>query len=191
MIDQSAKVFDYLKALSDKWTKPSQDIELISDEFDREYMRQYVQNPPPGRALGKPKAPRYIKQWGLRTLWCYWIDKHLDLIEQVQSAWHGVAKSKMESIKSTAATKFASQTTMTGDAAVDRTLRGAGLTHFAKQNQFSYTSLVTTPICHDKESIWLSAGNAEPTFSKDTGYTQEDYTRDERKQAMGFVGEQQ
>ncbi|KAJ6013126.1 hypothetical protein N7499_012267 [Penicillium canescens] len=60
-IMMSATVFDYIRTLSDKWTKPSQDIELISDEFDHEYSRQYVNSPPSGKALEKPKAPRDIK----------------------------------------------------------------------------------------------------------------------------------
>ncbi|KAJ6009019.1 hypothetical protein N7522_004035 [Penicillium canescens] len=95
-IMMSATVFDYIRTLSDKWTKPSQDIELIFDEFDHEYTRQYVNSPPSGKALEKPKAPRDIKHWGLRTLWAYWIDRHLDQIEKVQSGWHKVAKTRME-----------------------------------------------------------------------------------------------
>lgn len=35
----TATVWNYLQEFSDKWTKPSQNIELISDEFDHEYTR--------------------------------------------------------------------------------------------------------------------------------------------------------
>jgi hypothetical protein len=121
-IMMSATVFDYIRTLSDKWTNPSQDIELISDEFDHEYTRQYVNSPPSGKALEKPKAPRDIKHWGLRTLWAYWIDRHLDQIEKVQSGWHQVAKTRMEGKgqNSPDAKKFASQTMTTGDAAVGK-----------------------------------------------------------------------
>lgn len=114
----SATVFYYLRTVSDKWTKPSQDIELISDEFDKEYTRQYTTTKPQGRQLGKPKAPRDIKHWGLRTLWAYWIDKHLDAIETVQKEWHKVAKGYMDNLKSAAAKQFSSQTMTTGAAAV-------------------------------------------------------------------------
>ncbi|KAJ5326544.1 hypothetical protein MYU51_014673 [Penicillium brevicompactum] len=118
----SATVFDYIRTLSDKWTKPSQDIELISDEFDHEYTRQYVNNKPSGKAIEKPKAPRDIKHWGLRTLWAYWIDRHLNEIEKVQSGWHQVAKTRMEGKgqNNADAKKFASQTMTSGDAAVGK-----------------------------------------------------------------------
>jgi hypothetical protein len=116
----SATVFDYLRDLSDKWTKPSQNVELISDEFDTQYTRKYVNTKPKGKALKMPKAPRDVKHWGLRTLWAYWIDRHLDKVEQVQADWHKTAKTKMENlgVKDANAKKFAAQTMMTGDAAV-------------------------------------------------------------------------
>lgn len=116
----SATVFDYLRDLSDKWTKPSQNVELISDEFDTQYTRQYVNTKPAGEALKMPKAPRDVKHWGLRTLRAYWIDRHLDKVEQVQADWHKTAKTKMENlgVKDANAKKFAARTMMTGDAAV-------------------------------------------------------------------------
>ncbi|KAJ5598379.1 hypothetical protein N7537_008463 [Penicillium hordei] len=123
----SATVFDYLRELSDKWTKPSQNIELISDEFDHEYTRQYnAQNQPKGKPLKKDDTPRGLKHWGLRTLWAYWIDNHLAKIEQIQSDWHKTAKDRMSTMKDAqgkiddVAKKFADITMTTGDATVEK-----------------------------------------------------------------------
>lgn len=111
-------MFDYIRLLKDKWTKPGQDIELISDEFDRQYTVQYYKNPPPGIALDKPKTPQGVKHWGLRTLWCYWIDRHLDLVEKVQTAWYTSVKSEMDGRPEQAAKDFVQKTMTNGDAAV-------------------------------------------------------------------------
>lgn len=92
--------------------KPSQDIELISDEFDRQYTEQYHSSPPAGKALGKPDAPRGVKHCG--------IDRHLALVEQVQSAWHTSAKSQAQGYNTQAATDFAGQTMTSGAAAVSK-----------------------------------------------------------------------
>ena len=124
----STTVFDYLRTLSDKWTKPGQNIEMISGEFDLQYTLQYnTQNKPKGKALKKPDTPRGVKNWGLRTLWAYWIDNHLAKVEQIQSTWHKTAKTSMSAIKDPndrtkvdeVAKKFADNTMMTGDAKVD------------------------------------------------------------------------
>lgn len=93
---------------------------MISDEFDRQYTEQYYNSPPPGKALGKPDAPRGIKHWGLRTLWCFWIDRHLALVEQVQGAFHTSAKSKIQEYKSQDAKDFVGQTMTSGAAAVSK-----------------------------------------------------------------------
>ncbi|KAJ5294894.1 hypothetical protein N7508_009715 [Penicillium antarcticum] len=116
----TATIFDYLRDLSDKWTKPSQNIELISDEFDAQYTRQYVNKRPAGKPLEMPKAPRDVKHWGLRTIWAYWIDRHLGKVEQVQADWHKTAKGKMEGlgVKDPNAKKFAYQFMTTRNAAV-------------------------------------------------------------------------
>lgn len=56
----------------------------------------------------------------MRTLWCYWIDRHLALVEQVQSAWHTSAKSQAQGYNTQAATDFAGQTMTSGAAAVSK-----------------------------------------------------------------------
>ncbi|KAL4783534.1 hypothetical protein BJX76DRAFT_368377 [Aspergillus varians] len=120
MVMMVATTFDYLETLKDLWTKPSQDIELISDEFDRQYTVQYHSTAPAGKALEKPAAPRGVKHWGLRTLWCYWIDRHLALSEKVQSAWHTTAKTKVEGYNTQDSKDFAGQTMTSGAAAVSK-----------------------------------------------------------------------
>ncbi|KAI9370921.1 hypothetical protein BJX61DRAFT_548662 [Aspergillus egyptiacus] len=119
-IMMTATVFDYINTLKAKWTGPSQNIEKISDEFDEQYTKQYFAKPPPGKALGKPKAPPGIKHWGLRTLWCYWIDRHLALTESVQAGWHASMKTKMEGLNLQDAKDFASQMMTSGAAAVSK-----------------------------------------------------------------------
>ncbi|KAL2869898.1 glycosyl hydrolases family 18-domain-containing protein [Aspergillus lucknowensis] len=122
MIMMSATVFDYLQTLKEKWMKPSQDIEKISDEFDRQYTEQYYNNPPPGNALKYPKAPRDVKHWGLRTLWCYWIDRHMALVEESQAAWWTAAKSSMQGLGTNdqSALDFVQQTMTSGAAAASK-----------------------------------------------------------------------
>ncbi|KAL3476933.1 glycosyl hydrolases family 18-domain-containing protein [Aspergillus californicus] len=115
-----ATVFDYLETVRDKWMKPSQDIELISAEFDHECRRQYNNiSPPPGKPPGGPIAPQGVSHWGLRTLWCYWIDLHQAKIEEVQAGWHVTAKTKMEGLIGIypPAKDFAQMTMTSGSAA--------------------------------------------------------------------------
>ena len=105
---QSATVFDYLRTLESKWTKPSKDIEKICDDFDKQYeSRKPFQTT--GRELKKPAKPKGVTSWGLRTLWCYWIDNHLNKVEQVQSAWLTASRSKMDGFQTQPATDFITQ----------------------------------------------------------------------------------
>lgn len=94
-------------------------MEKISDEFDFHYTRTYSSQPQPGTPISKPETPRGVKHWGLRTLWCYYIDRHLDLIEQAQKVWHASTKSKMERMTPQSAKDFAAQTMTNGDAKVE------------------------------------------------------------------------
>ncbi|KAL4962433.1 glycosyl hydrolases family 18-domain-containing protein [Aspergillus stella-maris] len=114
-----ASVFDYLETLKDKWMKPGQDIELISDEFDRAYTSQHSQKSPAGTALKKPDKPRGVKSWGLRTLWCYWIDRHLAMVDKVQVAWYSTAKTRAQA-NPAVPKEFLSQTMKTGAAALSK-----------------------------------------------------------------------
>ncbi|KAL3455394.1 hypothetical protein BJX64DRAFT_295089 [Aspergillus heterothallicus] len=49
---------------------PAQDIELIRDELDTQYTRQYSTLPLPGTSLKYPKAARDVNHWG-RNLQAY------------------------------------------------------------------------------------------------------------------------
>ncbi|PLN83775.1 glycosyl hydrolases family 18-domain-containing protein [Aspergillus taichungensis] len=107
-IMMSATVFDYLRTLESKWTKPSKDIEKICDDFDKQYeSRKPFQTT--GKELKKPAKPKGVTSWGLRTLWCYWIDNHLSKVEQVQSAWLTASRAKMDGFQTQAATDFITQ----------------------------------------------------------------------------------
>lgn len=62
--------------------------------------------------------PQGVKRWGLRTLWCYFIDRHLDLAEQVQDVWHASTKSKLDKVNAQTAKDFVANAMTTGDAKV-------------------------------------------------------------------------
>lgn len=63
-----------------------------------------------------PSKPKGVKHWGLRTLWCYFIDNHLALEEEQWKIWHKAKKSKLEKSPEQAAKDFAAQTMTNGDA---------------------------------------------------------------------------
>jgi len=45
--------------------------------------------------LDGPSAPAGVTHWGLRTLWCFWIDHHLAKIDQIVGDWLNTAKQKI------------------------------------------------------------------------------------------------
>lgn len=67
------------------WVGPSRGVESVADYFDQAFWtvpRQY-----PGSPLVRGPQPQGVTSWGLRTLWCYWIDNHLERIEQKIRIW--------------------------------------------------------------------------------------------------------
>lgn len=88
------------------WTQPSNSIEYISAAFDAHFWQgiktdangnKYIHGPsvPVGREFRIPPPPKGVNHWGLRTLWCYWIDRHLAETEKIAGEWAKTAKTVM------------------------------------------------------------------------------------------------
>lgn len=50
------------------------------------------------KALERPPPVNGVTNWGMRTLWCYWIDRHLELIESQYSGWASTAKTNLQNV---------------------------------------------------------------------------------------------
>ncbi|KAK0647937.1 Killer toxin subunits alpha/beta [Lasiodiplodia hormozganensis] len=77
-VRNSASVFQYLQHadIRPRWTQPSNEVEAICDAFDSAFT--WGQSPQGTTEPTGPQRPNTVTSWGLRTLWCYWIDNHID-----------------------------------------------------------------------------------------------------------------
>ncbi|GME43871.1 Glycosyl hydrolases family 18 [Neofusicoccum parvum] len=77
-VRNSASVFQYLQHadIQPRWTRPSNEVEAICAAFDA--ANNWGSAPAgavePATTVAQPAG---VTSWGLRTLWCYWIDNHL------------------------------------------------------------------------------------------------------------------
>jgi chitinase len=112
---QTVNVFYYLKdpTIKPKWTGASNGVELVSKLFDDNFWgksdgESKYQNT--GTPFERPSKPSNVQNWGLRTMWCYWIDLHLAKTEQSAAGWHTWAKNNLKADASTAKTEKAKKT---------------------------------------------------------------------------------
>ncbi|KAJ6052520.1 glycosyl hydrolases family 18-domain-containing protein [Penicillium canescens] len=96
--------FSYLKdpTIKPKWTAPSQGIERVCKFFDDNYWGKAPErtygSTRTRKALGRPQKVNGVTNWGMRTLWCYWIDTHLARVEQQYSNWAITAKTNLQNV---------------------------------------------------------------------------------------------
>ncbi|RAH72481.1 uncharacterized protein BO66DRAFT_436148 [Aspergillus aculeatinus CBS 121060] len=100
-VQRHAAVSDYLHSakIKDAWMQPSNGIEAVCAAFDQAFWGSPFAKNAIGVKLERPPAPDKVTTWGLRTLWCLWIDDHLYRVEAVVGPW--LAKSREELQKKT------------------------------------------------------------------------------------------
>ena len=48
--------------------------------------------------MKRPNGLNGATNWGMRTLWCYWIDQHLERIELQYNNWATAAKTNLQNV---------------------------------------------------------------------------------------------
>ncbi|THW21159.1 hypothetical protein D6D24_01880 [Aureobasidium pullulans] len=97
VIRDTANVFQYLRdaTIQDAWTTPSKSVETVCVQFDNNFWGSTSAANAPGTALDGPASPQGVVNWGMRTMWAYWIDNHLYKIEQQVPSWVILALGKV------------------------------------------------------------------------------------------------
>lgn len=97
IIRNAANTFFYLRdpTIQDAWTTASQNIEMMCVQFDNNFWGSNHATNAPGTAMVRPAAPQGVNNWGIRTLWAYWIDNHLYKIEQQVPGFVATALTKV------------------------------------------------------------------------------------------------
>ncbi|TIA40244.1 hypothetical protein D6C78_02669 [Aureobasidium pullulans] len=97
VIRDTANVFQYLRdaTIQDAWTTPSKSVETVCVQFDNNFWGSTSAANAPGTALDGPASPQGVANWGMRTMWAYWIDNHLYKIEQQVPSWVILALGKV------------------------------------------------------------------------------------------------
>jgi chitinase len=67
---------------------------MVADAFDQNFWTANFAAG--GTPLTRPAAPAGVTHWGLRTLWCYWIDNHSKKIEDQVSVWLSQARTILQ-----------------------------------------------------------------------------------------------
>lgn len=99
-ISKAANVFSYLQnaQIQPALTAPSNNIETLCVMFDDNFWgSEFAQNAP-GTPLVVPPRPQQdpaVTHWGLRTLWAYFIDNHLDGIDGKVGPWLQTARNEI------------------------------------------------------------------------------------------------
>lgn len=94
---QTANVFSYLAdaTIENAWTAPSKSIETVCVQFDNLFWGSTSDTNAPGTKLVRDATPQGVTNWGMRTLWAYWVDNHLYKIEQQVPSWVTTAVGKV------------------------------------------------------------------------------------------------
>ena len=97
---QSASAFNYLQIskITTAWQAPGNSIEAICYAFDQNFWGSASANAAPGTPMAGPTMPTGLTSWGLRTVWCYWIDNHLAKIESNVGPWLTTGKTNLQAL---------------------------------------------------------------------------------------------